>query len=53
MDLLQDDELEGVIAHEIGHAKHWDMWSCAEKVDTQLSRQSPVLIVHRGEVVQL
>jgi Zn-dependent protease with chaperone function len=25
MDLLQDDELEGVIAHEIGHAKHWDM----------------------------
>ncbi len=25
MDLLHDDELEGVIAHEIGHAKHWDM----------------------------
>ena len=25
IDLLQDDELEGVIAHEIGHAKHWDM----------------------------
>jgi heat shock protein HtpX len=25
MDLLRDDELEGVIAHEIGHAKHWDM----------------------------
>jgi Zn-dependent protease with chaperone function/Zn-finger nucleic acid-binding protein len=25
MDLLNDDELEGVIAHEIGHAKHWDM----------------------------
>jgi len=25
MDLLQDDELEAVVAHEIGHAKHWDM----------------------------
>ena len=25
MDLLKDDELEGVVAHEIGHAKHWDM----------------------------
>jgi heat shock protein HtpX len=25
MDLLNDDELESVVAHEIGHAKHWDM----------------------------
>ena len=25
MDLLQQDELEAVVAHEIGHAKHWDM----------------------------
>jgi len=25
LDLLQGDEIEGVVAHEIGHAKHWDM----------------------------
>jgi heat shock protein HtpX len=25
LDLLNDEELEAVIAHEIGHAKHWDM----------------------------
>jgi heat shock protein HtpX len=25
MDLLNEDELKGVVAHEIGHAKHWDM----------------------------
>ncbi|MGA9653494.1 MAG: M48 family metalloprotease, partial [Polyangia bacterium] len=24
-DLLQDDEVEGVVAHEIGHAVQWDM----------------------------
>ncbi|MGM0442065.1 MAG: M48 family metalloprotease [Elusimicrobiota bacterium] len=23
--LLQEDEVKGVVAHEIGHAKHWDM----------------------------
>lgn len=26
LDLLNDDEVEGVVAHEIGHAKHWDMF---------------------------
>ncbi|MFC1557788.1 M48 family metalloprotease [candidate division KSB1 bacterium] len=25
MDLLNEDEVEAVVAHEIGHAKHWDM----------------------------
>lgn len=25
MDLLNEDEVKGVAAHEIGHAKHWDM----------------------------
>ncbi|NIO19186.1 MAG: M48 family metalloprotease, partial [Candidatus Aenigmarchaeota archaeon] len=25
MDLLNEDEVKGVVAHEIGHAKHWDM----------------------------
>ena len=25
IDLLNEDELEAVVAHEIGHAKHWDM----------------------------
>lgn len=25
MDLLSEDEVKGVVAHEIGHAKHWDM----------------------------
>ena len=25
MNLLSEDEVKGVVAHEIGHAKHWDM----------------------------
>ena len=25
IDLLNEDEIEAVVAHEIGHAKHWDM----------------------------
>ena len=25
LDLLNEDEVKGVTAHEIGHAKHWDM----------------------------
>ena len=25
MALLNEDEVKGVVAHEIGHAKHWDM----------------------------
>lgn len=25
VDLLEEEELEAVVAHEIGHAKHWDM----------------------------
>ncbi|UCE55286.1 MAG: M48 family metalloprotease [Desulfobacterales bacterium] len=25
MDLLNEEEVKGVVAHEIGHAKHWDM----------------------------
>jgi len=25
MDLLGEEEVRGVVAHEIGHAKHWDM----------------------------
>ncbi|MFQ5929389.1 MAG: M48 family metalloprotease [Acidobacteriota bacterium] len=25
LDLLEEDEVEAVVAHEIGHAKHWDM----------------------------
>lgn len=25
LDLLNEDEVKGVVAHEIGHAKHWDM----------------------------
>ncbi len=25
MDLLNEDELKGVVAHEIAHARHWDM----------------------------
>jgi len=25
MDMLKEDELEAVVAHEIGHAVHWDM----------------------------
>lgn len=25
MDLLNEDEVKGVVAHEVGHAKHWDM----------------------------
>ncbi len=25
IDMLDQDELEAVVAHEIGHAKHWDM----------------------------
>jgi heat shock protein HtpX len=25
LDLLNEDEVKGVAAHEIGHAKHWDM----------------------------
>lgn len=25
LNLLNEDELEAVVAHEIGHAKHWDM----------------------------
>ena len=25
LDLLDEKEVEGVVAHEIGHAKHWDM----------------------------
>ncbi len=25
LDLLNEDETEAVVAHEIGHAKHWDM----------------------------
>lgn len=26
LDLLDDSEVEGVVAHEIGHAKNWDMF---------------------------
>jgi len=26
LDLLEEGEVEGVVAHEIGHAKHWDMF---------------------------
>lgn len=51
MDLLNEEELKGVVAHEIGHARHWDMliMTAAQLVPLILYYIYRTLIQMRGD----